>query len=163
MDWDAYRSRSKGHWNDPLLQVHPRIILGNANITIQLLHKYNITHIVNCAYGDVRSHSKMIEQEYIGRYAKIAAEDSLQADITEWYPVFELMMNEFLADPACKTVYIHCVCGVNRSAFLLLMYICFKFGQDMKTAATEMMKCRPCIFENTTFRRQVEDYIKKHT
>uniref|UniRef100_A0A6C0EPG2 protein-serine/threonine phosphatase n=1 Tax=viral metagenome TaxID=1070528 RepID=A0A6C0EPG2_9ZZZZ len=159
--WDKYRRNSKGWKHDPLAMVHPRIILGSCEtIDLYILSTYNITHIVNCAedsYG-----SKWFKDEFPDRYACINAIDDAKEDITKWYSDFEKVMNTFLSSKDCKNIYVHCQCGINRSAFLLLMYSCIKFGYTIETVAKNILLQRPCCFTNPSFRKQAIQYIKKH-
>lgn len=157
MDWDKYSRNSRGWSADPIAIVHPRIYLGPAfNITEQVLQFYDITHAVNCAGPEFNI--KLIPED---NYKCINAEDSTTFDITSVYPLFESIMNKFLADPKCKCIYVHCQAGINRSAFLLLMYVCVKFQYKMDYAVKNILLQRPCCFRNTSFRKQVTEYIKK--
>jgi protein-tyrosine phosphatase len=159
--WDKYRRNSKGWKLDPLAKVHPRIIVGSANsMDLFTVSLYNITHVVNCAEDWVTT--PWFKIEFPERVACINALDRKTEDITKWYPLFETSMNTFLADPECKTIYVHCECGVNRSGFLTLIYMCLKFGYNIETAVKSMLIQRPCMFTNTEYRKQAIEYIKKH-
>ncbi len=158
--WDKYVRVSRGWSLDPIARVHPRIYLGSAkSIDILTFHNFNITHAINCA-EDWNS-SKWFQREFPERYACLNAQDSETFDITSIYPVFEAYMNKYLADPECKNIYVHCQAGINRSAFLLLMYMCIKFHFKIEDVAKNIMLQRPCCFRNVSFRKQVVDYIKK--
>ena len=157
--WDKYVRVSRGWRLDPIARVHPRIYLGDANrVDVLTFHTFNITHSINCAQLD--SSSRWFETTAPKNYICIEAEDSETFDITSVYPIFEYFMNKFLADPNCKNIYVHCQAGINRSAFLLLMYMCIKFHFNIEDVAKNIMLQRPCCFRNITFRKQVVDYIK---
>lgn len=159
--WDKYRRNSKGWKLDPVALIHPRIILGSCeSLDINTMSQYNITHVVNCA--EDRWGSNWFKKEFPNRYACINAIDDIKEDITKWYPAFENVMNKFLLQDECKTIYVHCQCGINRSAFLLLIYSCLKFGYDIETSAKNIVIQRPCAFTNPSFRNQAIQYIKKH-
>jgi len=159
--WDKYRRNSKGWRSDSLAMIHPRIILGSAeSVDICTLSKYSITHVVNCA--DDECGSKWFKNEWSDRYACINAIDDENEDITKWYSKFEKVMNTFLASKDCKNIYVHCQCGINRSAFLLLMYTCIKFGYSVESVAKNILLQRPCCFTNLSYRTQAIEYIKKH-
>jgi hypothetical protein len=158
--WDKYTRVSRGWRLDPIARVHPRIFLGDANrVDILTFSMFKITHAINCA--DEYSTMKWFKNKFPNRYECMDAEDSDTFDITSVYPKFEETMNAFLSDPDCINVYVHCQCGINRSAFLLLIYLCKKFRYPMDSAAKNILLQRPCCFLNTRFRKQVVDYIKK--
>jgi protein-tyrosine phosphatase len=160
--WDKYRRNSKGWEKDLLAKVHPRILVGSANnVDLYTVSSNNITHIVNCAEEWVSS--VWFKSEFPERIICINALDHKTEDITKWYPLFETSMNKFLSDPECKTIYVHCECGINRSGFLVLIYMCLKFGYDIETVAKSMLIQRPCMFTNPSYRLQTIEYIKKHT
>lgn len=157
MDWDKYSRNSRGWSVDPIAIVHPRIYIGPCfNITEKIFERYDITHAVNCA-GPIFN----IPWIPTDKYKCINAEDSTEFDITSVYPLFESIMNKFLADSNCKSIYVHCQAGINRSAFLVLMYVCIKFQYKMDYAVKNILLQRPCCFRNSAFRKQVTEYIKK--
>ena len=158
---DQYRRNSRGWQHDPLARVHSRIVLGPSTKTyVEPKPPYTVTHMVNCAedkFGNI-----LFKAKWPQKYACIGAIDSEQEDITKWYPEFEKKMNEFMADPSCEVIYVHCQCGINRSAFLTLMYLCIKFGYAPETIGKSMIMQRPCVFTNKAFMAQSIEYIKKH-
>jgi len=158
--WDRYRQHSRGWEKDSIAIVHLRILLGPAFKVDNLMDDFGITHVVNCA-GPEYSSKKFIE-EFPGRHACISALDSVYEDITKWYPLFESTMNMFLTDPSCRIIYVHCQCGINRSAFLLLIFICLKFDVEPEAIIRNILIQRPCAFTNITYREQALEYIKKH-
>jgi hypothetical protein len=153
--WTKYVRSSRGWRYDLNAQVHSKIKVGSAYKVEQ-----KATHIVNCA-EDCLGDPDFIEA-YPERYACIGAIDSIEEDITEWYPAFQTAMDKFLSDPECTLIYVHCECGINRSAFLTLMYVCIKFGYPVETVLKSMLLQRPCMFTNMVYRKQSIDYIKKH-
>jgi hypothetical protein len=159
--WDNYRRNSKGWRTDSFAVIHPRIILGSSiNVDLHTISAYGITHVINCA--DDTCGSKWFKNEWPDRYAYINAIDDEKEDITTWYPAFEQVMNTFLASKDCKNIYVHCQCGINRSAYLLLMYSCIKFRYSLENTIKNIAVQRPCCFTNQAFRKQVVEYIKKH-
>lgn len=159
--WDKYRRNSKGWDRDPIAKVHTKIYFGPAkNIDLYTFYNLDITHVVNCAEEWISN--KWFSTEFPHRHACIGAIDHRTEDITIWYPAFESIMNIFLADEKCKNIYVHCECGINRSGFLLLMYLCIKFGMSPGIVATNILLQRPCALTNPSFRVQAIEYIKKH-
>ena len=158
--WDKYNRNSKGWLYDPIERVHPRIYLGSREqVDLFVFGCNNITHAINCAEDGWSN--KWFKHEFPERYECIGAEDNKEFDIRSVYPKFENIMNRFLADPECQNIFIHCQCGVNRSAFLLLMYVCKKFRYNIETTVKNILLQRPCCFRNESFRKQVIEYIKK--
>lgn len=157
--WNSYIRKSKGYLHDPIARVHPRIFLGPSwNVDILTFVTNNITHAINCAQIDYSS--SWFLNEFPERYVCLNAEDSQTFDITSVYPKFEETMNKFLADPECKNIYVHCQAGINRSAFLLAIYMCKKFGYELDVVVKHILIQRPCCFRNEAFRTQVVEYIK---
>jgi protein tyrosine phosphatase len=161
MNWDKYRRNSRGWMNDPIARLHSRIYFGKAaDVDIYTLNHRDITHVVNCAEDHVAR--GWFKECFPERYTFIGAIDSISEDITKWYPQFETVMNKFLSDPECKNIYVHCACGVNRSGFLCLIYMCLKFGMTIESAMNTILIQRPCALTNPTFQKQSVEYIKKH-
>jgi len=155
-DWNAYRRNSKGWRDDPIAMIHPRIWFGSCKVPFD----DKITHIINCAQSDFNS--EVHELLYPERLVCLEAQDTLKENIVKYYPKFEESMNKFLADSECDVVYVHCECGINRSGFLILLYMCRKFGLAIDVAVKTILRQRPCALTNPEFRKQVVDFIKKH-
>ena len=159
--WDKYRRNSKGWLNDPIARAHIRIYIGCAeDVDIYAFEQLNITHVVNCA--EDHATSPWFKHLFPERIACIGALDRPDENIIKWYPTFEKVMNTFLANPNCRSIYVHCECGINRSAFLTLIYMCVKFGYEPETMIKNIAIQRPCVFTNTAYRIQAIEYIKKH-
>ena len=157
--WERYRRNTKGWRRDELARVHPRIMVGPAFMSYHsIFEKHGITHVINCASDDMGA--LWFKKEFSNRYVCIDAVDGLSENIVMWYPKFQKTMTLFLSDPDCKSVYVHCECGINRSAFLTLIYVCVKMGFQLEMAIKNMTIQRPCMFSNLQFRKQVVDYIK---
>jgi len=92
----------------------------------------------------------------------LEALDSLDEDILKWYPKFEEILNSFLRDPNSKNIYIHCQCGINRSGFLALLFVCKRFNFSFKMASDIILKQRPCALTNSSYKQQVIEYITKN-
>ena len=158
--WDQYNRNSRGWAFDPIAQVHPRIYLGSAeNVDHDSFRKRNITHVINCAQD--WACPGWFKVQHPDRYRCMEADDTHTFNILSCYPKFEQAMNQFLADPSCRNIYVHCECGINRSAFLLLIYMCVKFRYPIDMVAKNILIQRPCCFRNTSFRKQAIEYIKK--
>lgn len=157
MDSETRRSlrySSQGYQKDPPALFHPNILVGAGEmLTPAFVKKYEITHVINCAEDS--DSPTWWRNSHPGKYYHIEAQDSLNADILKWYPEFKAILKLYLQDPSSMTVFVHCQCGINRSAFLSLMYVCDVFKFPLKSTELAVVKQRPCMMTNTSFRKQV--------
>jgi hypothetical protein len=156
----SLRYSSKGYQLDPPALVHPNILVGAGEmLTPAFAKKYGITHVINCAEDAVSP--SWFRDEFPTRYYCLNAVDALNVNILKWYPEFKAIMKAYLQHPESKAIFVHCQCGINRSAFLAMMYACdvFKF----KYADTELaiIRQRPCALTNVSFQKQVFDALSK--
>ena len=160
MDYfDKYRKFSKGWRDDPPAKIYTNILFGPGHhLTPEFRNKHSITHVINCAFDEYSP--IWFRNEFPNNYYCIQAEDSEHVDITKWFPEFEHCMNDFLQQPDVKTIYVHCQCGINRSAFLCLVYACKKFKYTFDEAAKNILLQRPCALSNQLFKRQCRYYIE---
>ena len=153
----TYRRRSKGWQNDPPAYIHPRILFGSGiAIDEEFVEKYNITHVVNCAFD--QDCPKWFRQTYPNCYVSLGALDNLESNILDWYPDFEKSIQSFLSAKGSKTVYVHCQCGINRSGFLCLAYACKKLNYDYNEVVKSILTQRPCALTNPSYRKQVQTF-----
>jgi protein-tyrosine phosphatase len=136
----------------------PRILVGAGQMLTPLFAaRYNITHVVNCAYPE---HCPIwFQKTYPKNYVCLYAIDSPTVDILDWYPAFEDAMHRFLREPGTGTVFVHCHAGINRSASLALAYVCKNFGQDLESTLRSVITQRPIMFANRVFMNQVKTFI----
>jgi len=163
MDFSAIQSlrySSKGYKQDPPARIHPRILIGAGEmLTPQFAKKYEITHVINCA--NETDSPTWFKEEFPQRYVCIEAVDSPHVNILKWYPTFKSFIRYFMQHPESKTVFVHCQCGINRSAFLALMYVCEAFGFPVAKTEFSLLRQRPCALTNESFRSQVYDALAK--
>ena len=151
------RRASRGDLNDPVTTPIPRIIVGDgARLTPAFVAQWKITHVINCA-EDEMCPLKPAQDKYVC----INALDSPYASIFQWYPAFKEAMDNFLRDPTCENVYIHCQCGINRSVFLTLAYLADAYRIPVVPCALHMIRQRPCIMTNRSYLKQVMSFAKK--
>ena len=113
-DLAAIRRNSKGWHADPPARVHPKILVGAGSfLTPEFAREHQITHVINCAFPE-DCPSWWSRNDAV--YANLKAEDNVYSKILNWYPMFDAILTCFLRDPECKTVFVHCQCGMNRSA-----------------------------------------------
>lgn len=136
---------------------YPRILVGaGKDLTPTFVHKHRITHVINCAF-DLDS-PLWFRIRYPDNYIAIEAYDNEVSDIRDWYPMFERCLQTFLRE-GTGVVYVHCQAGINRSAFLTLMYVCKNFRLDLDTTIQSTRLQRPIMFQNRVYMNQVKEFI----
>jgi len=159
MDWIAIRRNSRGWDNDPPAKIHTNILFGPGHyLTPGFVRMHNITHVVNCAFN--KDSPSWFREKHPDNYACIEAIDSTECNILEWYPQFEKVMNTFLRSDACGKIYVHCQCGINRSGYLALLFMCKKFGYSFETATNSILRQRPCALTNSAYKAQVKSHLE---
>jgi hypothetical protein len=159
--FSAFRKLSRGILVDPPARLHPNILFGaGAMLTPEFIERHKITHIINCAFP--QDCPEWVQKQYEDKYVCLQALDSMNVDITNWYPKFEFFMNQFLKEPNCCSVYVHCQAGVNRSGFLTILYCCMKLGYGLIPTCKAAVIQRPCCLKNYVFFQQVREYIAKN-
>jgi hypothetical protein len=154
-----HRGPSKGWQNDPIACLYPRIYVGaGCQLTPELAKDANFTHVINCATAE--DGPQWFSEQNPAKYAILNAVDSLDTNILDWYPIFEQIMFNFLRDPNGRNIYVHCQCGINRSSFLAIAFVCRTFGFQMKSLAHSLIAQRPCALTNQSFWNQVSDFVK---
>ena len=139
--------------------VYPNICLGSGMLlTSFFVNSNQITHVINCAYAE--NSPAWFRQRYPSRYAQLDAHDDVRVKILDWYPAFEKAMRTFLREPNA-VVYVHCQAGINRSAFLLLYFMCKNFGLAFDPLLSAVRKQRPQICSNPAFMKEVTEALQK--
>ena len=145
---------------DPPALVHPNILVGAGEmLTPQFVKKHEITHVINCTEDTVSP--SWFRNEYPTRYHSLNAIDDLSVNILSWYPEFKAIMKSYLQHPESKIIFVHCQCGINRSAFLTLMYVCDVFKFKHADTKLSILNQRPCALTNVSFQKQVLEAISK--
>ena len=153
------RPPSQGYQKDPLACIYPRLLVGaGCQLTRDLVERENITHVINCA--EHKDCPSWWAEEHPLEYAVMWAEDSHRTNILTWYPKFCETLTQFLREPGSRNVYIHCQCGINRSAFLMLAYVVDHYGLPFEESAKAIITQRPCALTNVTFWFQVKEFAK---
>jgi hypothetical protein len=151
---------SRGYLVDPPALFHPHILVGAGEmLTPAFVKKYEITHVINCA--EEACSPSWFKEKFPDKYFCINAVDTLHVNIMKWYPEFKLALKYCLQQTDSRKVYVHCQCGINRSAFLSLMYVCDVFKFPFASTELSVLKQRPCIMTNTSFRQQVFSALSK--
>ncbi len=142
----------------PPAYFHTRILVGpGAFLTPKFVYERGISHVINCAFPD--DSPGWFQSKYPTAYTCLNAPDTAQHCILEWYPAFEEVLMSYLRRPGSGVVYVHCQAGINRSAFLALTYVCDRFHMDGETMIEAFLRQRPCMFQNSVYRRQVLTFL----
>jgi len=136
---------------------YSRILVGAGEmLTPSFCNKHNITHVINCAFH--ADSPRWFRERFISKYACIGAFDTTKHNILDWYPQFEEVLTDFLRQ-GDGTIFVHCQCGINRSAFLALTYITTHYGLEYEKTFNDLKRQRPCMFSNMVFRKQTEEFV----
>ena len=158
--WAPYRYNSKGWMLEPPVKLHVCVMFGAGYmLSPTFVKEQNITHVINCAFEN--DSPDWFKTHNPSRYACIYAVDSKHVNITDWYPMFEEVMDKFLHDSTSKVIFVHCQCGINRSGFLTLSYCIKRFGYDYRTTVSAILAQRPCALTNMVFLEQILNYNNK--
>lgn len=141
----------------PPAWFHTRILVGPGEfLRPAFVDQHKITHVINCAFDE--DSPSWFRRMYPAKYACMSAYDSVEHNILSWFPAFEQVMKLFLRD-GNGTVYVHCQAGINRSAFLALLYVVKNFHIELSALIESTKRQRPCMFTNPAFRTQTEEFI----
>lgn len=114
------------------------------------LKKLGITHVVTAVLGV----SEIFPNDFINK--NIPLRDVPDEDIDTYF----LKSNEFISkaiDGGGK-VFVHCICGVSRSATLVAAYLMYKHNLTCEEAIEHLQKQRNCVDPNKGFRKQLENF-----
>lgn len=154
MDITGFRRKSKGWEQDPPAYIHSRILFGSGMaLTKEFVRKHNITHVINCASDE--DSPEWFKTTFPSNYKCLNAVDSLNANILDWYIEFEKTIHSFLREENSQNVYVHCQCGINRSGYLCLAFMCKRLNTDYNTGVKTILSQRPCALTNSTYKLQV--------
>jgi len=146
------------YMNDPPAWFYPRILVGAGDmLSPSFCRAHNITHVINCAFPE--DSPFWFRQNFPKKYVCIAAHDSANVNILSWYDQFESILTQFLREPGSGTVFVHCQCGINRSAFLTLTYVCRRFNFPYESTLLSTKSQRPCMYTNPVFTNQTREFI----
>ena len=157
MDISTFRRRSRGWQADPVAYIHSRILFGAGSfITPEFIKKHNISHVINCAFE--QDSPDWFKSTFPSKYKCLNAVDSLDANILDWYIEFEKTIHAFLREEGSKNIYVHCQCGINRSGYLCLAFMCKRFNLDFFGSIKNILMQRPCALTNPEYRNQVYSF-----
>jgi protein-tyrosine phosphatase len=152
------RYGTQGYKYDPPAYFHPCILVGAGEfLTPGFLDKHGITHVINCAFDEYSP--IWFREKYPDNYICLEAYDTEDTNILDWYPKFKEYMTKYLHDLDSETIYVHCQMGINRSGFLALAFVCKELGYPINIVEYSVIKQRPCILQNTSFRKQIYEFL----
>jgi protein-tyrosine phosphatase len=111
----------------------------------------HITHVLNCAYDDIVL--PWIKSKL--NYTCLHMDDSMNESVVKYLSYAEPVLDAWLRDPKCRTVFIHCQAGVNRSATIACAYASKKLRIPVQEVMNTLLKQRPCAFTNSSFVNQL--------
>ena len=148
----------------PPVWFYGRILVGaGPMLTPSFVQKYKITHVINCAMPEDSPvwfrRQASVAPMAPSRYECLGAQDQLDVNILSWYPRFEEILCRMLREPGSQTIFVHCQCGINRSAFLTLTYITKNYGLPYDETFKSLKRQRPCMFTNSVFTKQTKEFV----
>lgn len=157
---EQHHKRSRGYDVDPPATLFPRIMVGPPGyLTPAFVHHCEITHVINCAEPGLTPRSILRQ---VKSYHMQTQDHIFYPILEQPYTHFEHVMTNFLRDPSCRCVYVHCAAGMNRSAALAHAYVVKQFRVPLMRLLENSMKQRPCMLQNPGFAYQLVQFAKKH-
>ncbi|XP_045113202.1 uncharacterized protein LOC123505656 [Portunus trituberculatus] len=145
-------------------EVFPGVLLGDADtaLSTQEIKDNNITHILNAAQGtNNHAYSGYVgtNPSYYAKLRNIKFMGIPAMDMPSFYIRPYLRQAADFIDKALKEggrVLVHCVCGISRSAALVVAFLMLKRGMNVLTAVSTIKKKRN-IYPNQGFMSQLCD------
>ena len=120
----------------------------------EMLQKYGITHVVNCAADYSANYFDKTIQ-----YKKYHLKDHVREQIEcIFYDAISFIED---ARKSHGKVYVHCVQGVSRSATICLAYLIYKDKMTFNEGLTYLKERRPIANPNMTFIAQLICFYKR--
>ncbi|XP_032087362.1 dual specificity protein phosphatase 13-like [Thamnophis elegans] len=138
-------------------EVWPKIYIGNM-VTAhnkEELSQHGITHIMNAAHGAWGSKGN---QTFYGSeisYYGIAAEDSVDFDLSVYFHPASKYIHQALRAPKGK-ILVHCILGKSRSPALVLAYLIIYQNLSLADALERLLQHR-AVSPNRGFLKQLQD------
>ncbi|XP_007437155.1 dual specificity protein phosphatase 13-like [Python bivittatus] len=138
-------------------EVWPNIFIGNMIVAHNKveLRQLGISHILNAAHNTWGSKGN---QTFYGSeisYHGIAAEDSVDFDLSVYFHPASEYIHKALRAPKGK-ILVHCILGKSRSATLVLAYLMIYQNLSLADAVEKVLQHR-AISPNCGFLKQLQD------
>jgi protein-tyrosine phosphatase len=114
---------------------------------LEQLENHHITAVLNCAGG-----SCLTNAEYYGKnfaYHEFDARDSSDYDMSQHLDEVVAFYNKCMEEK--RAILIHCVAGINRSAFIAIYLYMVVTGATLTQAVEHCFRLRPIILTNERF------------
>jgi len=117
------------------------------------LLKLGITHIVTAVVGV----GEMFPDDF-----KYQLVDICDTKTTFVYPYLDECVR--FIDNAIENggkAFVHCMCGISRSATIIAAYLIYKYKYTVDEAIEKIKQCRDCVKPNDGFRHQLTIYANQ--
>ena len=138
-------------------QIIPRLYLSDdiAARNKKLLDEKKITHILNLTTNIPNKFEPDIT------YKKLAIFDFESQNIGQYFNESFDFIDNALRDE-CNSVLVHCNAGISRSSSFVIAYLMQKrIFTSYKSALAHVKKCRPIVWPNRGFERQLINLEKR--
>ncbi|KAG0692623.1 Dual specificity protein phosphatase 13 isoform A [Chionoecetes opilio] len=145
-------------------EVFPGVLLGDADTALSTheIKDNGITHVLNAAQGtNNHAYSGYVgtNPTYYGKLRNVKFMGIPAMDMPSFYIRPYLRQAADFIDKALKEggrVFVHCVCGISRSASLVVAFLMLKRGMNVTTAVSTIKKKRN-VYPNQGFLSQLCD------
>lgn len=136
-------------------QIMDRLYLGGISTAYNGEHLRNelgITHVIGCVLG--------LDPPQLDNlhYKMFPVRDIEAQNMIQYFDEANAYIDTVLAENDENKIYLHCICGVSRSATLLGAYLMHKMDWDAKTAIQFIQSKRPMVNPNDGFRQQLDNF-----
>lgn len=142
--------RIRGTIDDNPTQITHTLYLSGVTPTcdLRILKQYNITAIINCAETDTITNADTYTSSNIIYYG-FSADDNGGYDMSKHLTQSLDFYTKCIAQG--RTVLIHCVAGINRSAFVAVYIYMVTMQKKFIEAIQHCFSARPIILRNESF------------
>lgn len=127
---------------------------------LKVLDKLGITAVLNCAPTVCKDPLAAYTQRGISYQAVDAQDDRSFPLLDLCLPVATAFISAMHAEG--RSVLVHCMAGVNRSAALTIAYLLMRDKRNLFTLFTECSAARPSILQNPSFQLQLCALAHRH-
>jgi protein-tyrosine phosphatase len=139
-------------FNDSCQEIIPSVFLGNISTAYnkEKLKELGITHIINTVIGV----SPAFPNDF--QYLHIELRDHTYEDIKTHFDKINKYIDNVLNNNG--KIYIHCLCGISRSATIVSAYLMYKNNLSRNDAIDFIKSKRPIVNPNNGFKEQLDNY-----
>lgn len=135
-------------------KITDRIYLGDIATAFNKdeLQKRGITHIISCILGV----NPVFETDF--EYKNIHLRDIPSENIDVYFNECNAYLDQIFEEDENNKVFIHCICGVSRSATILTAYLMRKNNWSRDETIEYLQSKRSVVDPNDGFRKQLSIY-----